>query len=559
MSDGTHRSAIFALASDVIDAHAASDPTAATYFGIAGYDHLLPDLSPAQAAKDIAQTQEFLRRLSETPLVDAVDEVNAALLKERLECALGLSESNETSRVFSVLSSPIGNIRQVFELMPESDVENITARLNAIEPTLNSWKLTLEELRSRGELPPKRHIEGVAAQARVANFASFAKRISPEEGVQPQLHEAAERADVAYDEFATWMTDSLLSNATDKDACGAERYAQWANYWTGAQLDLHDTYQWGYEDLRRIVDRMWVLAEQILPGATSLAQVANYLTNDPERSIHGEEALIARLKQLTQDTIRELNGTHFDIDERIQFCDVRIAPEGSAAAPYYIGPSEDLSRPGTTWYPTLGRTSFPFWSDLGVWFHEAVPGHHLQIATATLELEKQSRFQRLEGGTSGYIEGWALYAERLMDELGYYTKPEYELGFLANQALRAARIVVDIGLHLELAVPEDFWSMGELGDCGGKTWNAEMAVWLLENLAIQSHDMSVSEVDRYLGLPGQAISYKVGERVWLRCRAEAQARLGENFSLKKFHAYALAMGAMGLDPFEELMSQWSGD
>jgi len=559
MSTSEHRSELFALASEVIDAHAAADPTAATYFGIAGYDHLLPDLSPAQRDKDIASTEAFLQHLSTTPLTDDVDRVNAALLKERLETSLGLAHSNESSRIFSVLSSPIANFRQVFELMPPSESDAITARLTAVGPALTSWKLTLEELRSRGELPPKRHIEGVAAQARVANFEGFVGRIAPDADENSALRQAARSADEVYSEFADWMTDSLLSSATDRDACGPERYAQWANYWTGAQLNLLDTYEWGYQDLRRIIDRMWNVAETLLPGATSLADVATYLNNDPSRCIEGEEALLARLKQLTQDTIKQLNGTHFDIDERIQFCDVRIAPEGSAAAPYYIGPSEDLSRAGTTWYPTLGRTSFPFWADLGVWYHEAVPGHHLQIATATLEAERQSRFQRLEGGTSGYTEGWALYAERLMDELGYYSKPEFEMGYLANQALRAARIVVDIGLHLELAVPEGFWPMGDLGDCSGTTWTAEMAVWVLENLAIQSHDMSVSEVDRYLGLPGQAISYKVGERVWLRSRSDAQERLGEAFSLKKFHAHALAMGAMGLDPFEELMAQWDGN
>ncbi len=558
MAEAPHRSEVFKLASDIIDARAASDPTAATYFGIEGYNHLLPDLSPAQRQRDIAETKEFLDRLESTPVIDQIDEVAAALLRERLQSGLGLAQSNETSRIFSVLSSPIANFRQVFELMDTGDLDSITARLNAVHDSLSSWKLTLEELRATNQLPPKPHIEGVAQQARVANFSGFAERIAPTLDASSALRRAAVTADAAYDEFETWMTDSLLSSATEHDSCGAERYGQWASYWTGASLDLIDTYNWGYSDLQRIVNRMWEIANVILPGAKGLAEVADYLDNDAARSIHGTDALVARLKELTQATIKELNGTHFDIDERIEFCDVRIAPEGSAAAPYYIGPSEDLSRPGTTWYPTLGRESFPFWSDLGVWYHEAVPGHHLQIATATLQSERQSRFKRVEGGTSGYVEGWALYAERLMDELGYYNLPEYELGYLSNQALRAARIVVDIGLHLELTVPQGFWPMGDLGDCSGETWTAEMAVWVLENLAIQSHDMSVSEVDRYLGLPGQAISYKVGERVWLRCREEAKARLGDKFSLKKFHAHALAMGGMGLDPFEELMRQWNG-
>jgi uncharacterized protein (DUF885 family) len=143
-----------------------------------------------------------------------------------------------------------------------------------------------------------------------------------------------------------------------------------------------------------------------------------------------------------------------------------------------------------------------------------------------------------------------------MEELGFFSDLGDELGFLACQALRAARVVVDIGMHLELRAPSDIGSLGSLGDCRGKVWTAPMAVAVLEEMAIQSHEMSVSEVERYLGWPGQAISYKVGERVWLRSREEAQKRLGGKFSLKKFHAFALALGPMGLDPFEAELRNW---
>src|ERR1019366_2928334 len=195
---------------------------------------------------------------------------------------------------------------------------------------------------------------------------------------------------------------------------------------------------------------------------------------------------------------------------------------GSAAAPYYITPSEDLSRPGTTWYPTLGRTRFPWWRIASTWYHEGVPGHHLEGAGSLLLADRLSRFQRLEAWVSGYLEG---------------------------QSLRAARIVVDLGLHLGFHAPSDLGTLGALGDCSNKPWSPEMAVALLEERAITGHEMAVSEVDRYLSTPGPAISYKVGERVWLASRADARARLGEHFDLKRFHAYALGLGPMGLDPF----------
>jgi uncharacterized protein (DUF885 family) len=193
-----------------------------------------------------------------------------------------------------------------------------------------------------------------------------------------------------------------------------------------------------------------------------------------------------------------------------------------------------------------------------MWYHEAVPGHHLQIATALLQAERLSRFHRLDGMISGYGEGWALYAERLMDELGGYADPGDEMGYLAAQALRAARIVIDLGLHLELAAPDDLGELGELGDCSGKTWDPEMAVALLEEWAIQPNDFATSEVDRYLSIPGQATSYKVGERVWLDVREAARGRFGEGFDLKRFHAHSLELGPMGLDPFRAEMANWDG-
>jgi uncharacterized protein (DUF885 family) len=146
-----------------------------------------------------------------------------------------------------------------------------------------------------------------------------------------------------------------------------------------------------------------------------------------------------------------------------------------------------------------------------------------------------------------------------MDELGAFTDPADELGYLANQALRAARVVVDIGLHLDKTVPAEIGVLEPYGDCTGKPWTAELAVALLEQWTIQDHEMSVSEVDRYLGMPAQAISYKLGEKVWLEVREAATVRLGEKFSLKAFHAYALALGPLGLDHFASEMAKWNGD
>jgi uncharacterized protein (DUF885 family) len=372
------------------------------------------------------------------------------------------------------------------------------------------------------------------------------------------LAAAASDADRACGALAGWLRTVYAPRAGDTDAVGADRYRTWATYFTGAELDLVEIYHWGWADLQRINGRMWEIAAAVAPGARTLPEVAARLDADEDGAVHGPEVLLDRLRGLTEGAVAMLDGVHFDIDDRIRFCDARLAPEGSAAAPYYIAPSEDLSRPGTTWFPTLGHDRFPLWRLVSTWYHESVPGHHLQCATAILCSGRQSRFQRLEGFISGYGEGWALYAERLMEELGAFTDSGDEMGYLSCQALRAARIVVDIGMHLGLTAPSDVGALAGLGDVAGRPWDAEMAIALLEERAIEPTDMAVSEVDRYLGVPGQAISYKVGERVWLETRSDARRRLGPSFDLKAWHAHALALGPMGLDPFKKEMSAFAG-
>jgi uncharacterized protein (DUF885 family) len=561
LSTAQHRSPIFELADEIIEIEAASNPLFATSAGIEGYDHLLPDFSPERTLQDIKTVRSTLSKVDSLVPIDDIDEVAAAVIKERLGVQLSLLEKNEIARLIGVIGSPLSDVRQIFELMGQESVQdhaNITSRLTQVRPALESWKLSLLQLKAAGQLPPRRHIVGLSEQAKTygeGTFQDFAVRVAPEDST---MKSAATDADEATRSLGAWISSELVDSATTRDGAGKDRYKIWAQYFTGAEIDLQEFYEWGWNDLKRINKRMWEIAEIILPGAKSLSQVAQALDTDPKRTINGTNELLRRLISFTEGAVEALDGVHFDIDERIKFCDARLAPAGGAAAPYYNPPSEDLSRPGTTWYPTLGRTSFTWWREASTWYHEGVPGHHLQIATSIIEKDRQSRYQRLDGGTSGCWEGWALYAERLMEELGFFSDLGDEMGYLANQALRAARVVVDIGMHLELNAPSDLGNLSELGDCGAKKWTAEMAVAVLEERALQSHEMSISEIDRYLSWPGQAISYKLGERVILRAREDAMARLGEKFSLKKFHAFTLKLGSMGLDPFENELKKWNG-
>jgi len=547
----SHRSPIFALSDSYVEKSARLSPMASTYLGITDLNDQLDDFSIAGRAVEADLTRATLAELALLEPIDEIDRVAKSVMHERLTSSLELHDSFESHISFNVLTSPPADIRQVFEMMPcesAEDFDNIAKRLLAVEKAHLSWISTIDTLAKKGKTVAQRQIDGIAKQLEGyadGGYAGMATTFDPD-GKYPAIHEAAKSAAKSSAETARYLRGTYMALATPNDAVGAERYAVWARYYTGANLDLRATYEWGLKDLAEINARMWKVAAKIKPDAKTLREVADYLDNAPEYKIHGKEAIIKKLLDFTQVAVAQMDGTHFDIDDRMKFCDARIAPEGSASAPYYMPPSEDLSRPGTTWLPLMGKDEVSWWHLASTWYHEAVPGHHLQIATSVIERDRLSRFQRFGAWISGYGEGWALYAERFMDDLGAFDEPGIEMGFLSAQALRATRIVIDIGMHLGYT------------DENGRVWDAVSGREALMNKALLDEGSATSETDRYLGWPGQAISYKVGEREWIAARENAKKRLGAEFSLKKFHAHALRIGPMGLDTFAEEIAIWDG-
>ena len=547
----THRSPIFALSDSYVEKSARLSPMASTYLGITDLNDQLDDFSIAGRAVEADLSRATLAELDKLEPIDEIDRVAKSVMQERLTSSLQLHDSFESHISFNVLTSPPADIRQVFEMMPKEsaeDFDNIAKRLLAVDKAHLSWVSTIDTLAKKGKTVAQRQIDGIAKQLESyadGGYAAMAKSFDPD-GKYPAIHEAAKSAARSSAETATYLRGTYMALATPNDAVGAERYAAWARYYTGADLDLRATYEWGLADLAQITERMWKVAAKIKPDAKTLREVADYLDNAPEYKIHGKDAIIKKLLDFTQAAVTQLDGTHFDIDDRMKFCDARIAPEGSASAPYYMSPSEDMSRPGTTWLPLLGKDEVSWWHLASTWYHEAVPGHHLQVATSVLERDRLSRFQRFGAWISGYGEGWALYAERFMDDLGAFDEPGIEMGFLSAQALRATRIVIDIGMHLGYT------------DENGRVWDAVSGREALMNKALLDEHHATSETDRYLGWPGQAISYKVGEREWIAARENAKKRLGSEFSLKRFHAHALKIGPMGLDTFGQELALWDG-
>jgi uncharacterized protein (DUF885 family) len=564
---------VFLLADRAVEQTAEQDPIGATFMGVAGYDTRLTDYSPAAADSRAAGERALLSELDALPIQGEDDRVAAAVLRERLGARLDVHDSGENLTDCNVLGSPIQAPRQVFSMMAtdgEDDWATIAERLEEVPDCLTSVQDAYDEGARRGLVPARRQVLGCATYSAVVSGQSaeredtaapwFSTFVSGYNGsstaLKLRLTTASAGATAAYGEMSQWLRNVHAPRAAEADGVGPERYARMARVYTGADLDLTETYAWGWEDLTRITRRMNDCAGRLYGGVTPV-EATERLDADPKYTLQGAEQTRDWLQAITDRTIESFDGTYFDIPPMMRQCQAMLAPAGSAAAPYYTPPSEDFSRPGRTWLPTRGETHFRTWWLESVWYHEAVPGHHLQIAYAMLQSDRLSRFQRVEF-VSGHGEGWALYAERLMDELGYFDHPATELGFLSAQAMRAARVVLDIGLHLGLVIPADVDPAvleGMDTDARGSVWNAELARQLLRTRALLPADFAASEVDRYLGIPGQAICYKVGERVWLQAREDAKTVAGVDFDLKNWHMRALSLGSVGLDVLRAELAQ----
>jgi uncharacterized protein (DUF885 family) len=559
-------SRIAELADRYVERAAVLDPVAATFEGLPGHDDELTDYSPDGIAERLAHDQATLLELERHPAVDDADRVGAEVLRRYLEVGVELAESGEPLRDLRVLASPVSSIRMVFDLMPrdtEADWDAITARVAAVPPALSSLQDALTEGAREGLAAARRQAVACAQQADtwggvresdgtpffLGLLDAFDTSGIDEPALRERLESVAGRATAAYASLGRFLVEEYLPHAAERDAVGEERYTRMARAFTGTVLDLPETYAWGWEELHRIEAALASVGERILAGEP-IPAVIDHLEHDPTRTIEGVDQFQAWLQDLLDRTVAELDGVHFDVPDPVKRVEAMIAPPGGAAAMYYTGPSEDFSRPGRTWYPTLGRTRFPLWGEVSICYHEGVPGHHLQIGMVRYLAEQLNRFQRTLAGNAGHAEGWALYAERLMGELGYLDDPAFELGMLRAQAMRAVRVVVDIGLHLELEIPSnEAYHPGE-------RWTPELALPFVVERSHFPADFMASEVDRYLGLPGQAISYKVGERAWLRSRDAARGRHGAGFDLKAFHAYALGLGPMGLDQLDAELARF---
>ncbi|MEU9674733.1 MULTISPECIES: DUF885 domain-containing protein [Streptomyces] len=561
MSDTSSSALPRQVADAYVDALIELDPITGTYLGVSESSRRLPDFSPAGQEASAGLLRETLRKLDAAERLPGADSDAerrcGRLLRERLTAELAVHEAEEGLRAVSNLSSPAHSITEVFTLTPTATDEDwaaVVERLRAVPAAYEGYRASLALGLERKLYGGPRATATFVGQltewgGEGEGDGFFAEFVAPGPASQrAELDEAARLATASVLALRDWMRD-VYAPAIEgaPDPVGRERYARWSRLYNGTDLDLDEAYAYGWSEYHRLLAEMKTEAEKVLPGAGPWEALAHLDVHG--KHIEGVDEVRDWLQGLMDEAIEALDGTHFDLAERVRKVESRIAPPGGAAAPYYTSPSEDFSRPGRTWLPTMGETRFPVYDLVSTWYHEGVPGHHLQLAQWTHVADTLSRYQASVGMVSANAEGWALYAERLMDELGFLPDPERRLGYLDAQMMRACRVIVDIGMHLELEIPADSPFHP------GERWTPDLAQEFFGNHSGRPADFVESELTRYLSMPGQAIGYKLGERAWLLGRENARAAHGDAFDLKAWHMAALSQGSLGLDDLVDELSR----
>ena len=533
------------------------NPVHATELGRKGVETLYPDYSPAGEKAFARLAKKTLKKVDNVLPIDDVDLVTLDALQERLSLYRKQHKAGFGGWQMNNIASVPQEVRSVFDLMKrntQQDWEHIIGRMHRVTEALEGYIQTLEAAREEGKVAPRRQVDIVIEQT-AAYYApgGFFDELAAEvaEAVPSLKDEAAAGAEAAkegYRRLNSYLVEKLQPIAPSRDAVGRKAYSLHSRSFLGTTIDLDETYAWGVKELESIIARQREVAEEIEPGA-SIERAKQLLDEDPARQLHGTDELKAWMQKLADAAVENLADTHFEIGGPMRRIECCIAPTNEGGI-YYTGPSPDFSRPGRMWWSVPeGEDTFTTWRETSTVYHEGVPGHHLQIAIATALKGTMNSWRTNMLWVSGHGEGWALYAERLMEELGYLKDPGDRMGMLNAQRMRAARVVFDIGVHCEMPIPDE-WAE-QLGVEPGTIWTSDLGYEFLKLNLDESEGQQRFEFLRYLGWPGQAPSYKIGERLWLELRDQALHR-GDD--MRAFHTRALLLGSVGLDTLRRALT-----
>lgn len=537
------------------------NPLFATSVGVHEYNDELPTVSVEAAQQRLKREREFLERLQsiDRSALSAEDQLNYDLFERVRERRIAELEVRDYLIPITNRSGFHVSFPQLADRMPlntVADYEDYISRLNAFEDYAEQHIDLMQTGLDDGYTLPTVVLDGVPAtikpqivddptESRLYEpFEDFPDRIS--DGDRSRLRESGTAAiDTSvvpgYEAFLAFMTDTYIPNARDTIAAatlpdGKAYYEHKVRYYTTLDRTPEEIHQTGREEVKRIRTEMMEIVEQ--EGYESFDDFVEFLRTDDQFYAESDEELLKetsyilkRMDGMLPELFKTLPRTSYGIREVPDY----IAPRTTTA--YYQRPAGDGTRAGFYYVNTHDLDSRPLYEIEALSLHEAVPGHHLQIALQQ-EMEGLPAFRRHTNFTA-FVEGWALYAERLGLEVGFYDDPYSNFGRLSYEMWRALRLVVDTGMHY----------MG---------WSRQRAIdYMLENSALTETNVK-NEVDRYIAWPGQALAYKMGELKIRALRQRAKEQLGDQFDLREFHDVILENGSVPLRVLERQVEQYVG-
>jgi len=535
-------------------------PESATRTGYPGQDDRWTDRSPQAIESRKQHTRQALSTLEtvEPASLSIPTRLDHSLYLRRLQLDVEGQQFRGELMPMTQLRGAQQNLAMTISVMPKtsaSDFENIISRLRSGSNVVDQEVALLREGLKRGLTPPKITLRDIPDQVRNQivddPFASPLLRAFeqmpaaiPEDDQQRFREQAAtayrETIAPAYKRMLTFLEDNYLPNARESIAAtdlpnGKEWYAHNIRRMTTTDLTPETIHELGQSEVRRIRETMEaVIIDAEFHG--TFKEFTEFLRTDPQFYFTEAHDLMITYRDIAKRIDAELPRM-FATLPRLPYGVDRIPSfaEKSQTTAYYQPGSPQAGRPGIFYANTYDLPSRPKWEMEALTLHEAMPGHHLQIAIAQ-ELEDVPDFRRWSGPTA-FVEGWGLYAESLGEEMGFYADPYHKFGQLTYEMWRAVRLVVDTGMHA-------------LG------WSRQEAIdFFIANTGKSEHDITV-EIDRYIVWPGQALAYKLGELKFKELRARAEEKLGDNFDIRTFHDALLEEGALPLDVLEERINRW---
>lgn len=539
-----------------------SDPVTASAYGVHAFDDQLGARGPSASELSRQLRDGFLERATALS-VDSLsgdDQVTLRLFIEELEASRNADVCAFEEWTLSPRGNPITEFNYLPELHPvdsAEDAANYLARVKAIpaaiDATLSSLRLGVDrglfanaESSTRVLAMVKRQLaEPLEAWPMFAPAARYAKVANPEDSAKfTNALTVALNNDVmpALIRYASFIEESVLPSARSDDTpglagleIGGACYEALVRSYTTLPMNAEDVHKTGLREIAKINEEMRTLGKKLF-GTRELSAILKTLRTDPKLYFQTREGVQAAAQEIL-DEAREAMPKFFG---RLPRAECTVVPIPDYEAPfttiaYYREPNPDGSKPGEYYINTLDPSSRPRYEARVLGVHEAIPGHHLQISIAQ-ELPDLPTFRKY-GGMTVFVEGWALYTERLADEMGLYHDDLDRMGMLSFDAWRASRLVVDTGLH-------------------AKGWSRQRAVeFMLEHTALAPNNID-NEVDRYIVWPGQALAYKTGQLEIWKLRRHAEETLRAAFVLSDFHTVVLSGGAVNLNELRRRIDDW---